>query len=363
MKTLNYVALAISAVLLCTCPPELLGQNNRRGSSATTTSQQNVTRQSSNSGNKGKSDTHVNERRGSTTNNAGTSKVGSNTSSKPTGSNNPGNKPSGKDDKKPGGKDGNKPGNNTGGNNPGYNPGDNPGHNPGNRPDNRPSGSGINNPPRPGAHNNNDWPYGDKSHRDRDNIGRPRPAYHGGSHYFGHRLDKLPSGYRTIYYNNVAYYYKNGIYYRRHPLRGYVICRPPVGASFAARLFNTVLVRVSFNPYRTIDTRAYEAAALSNYYSRQYGTYIPVSNATYLDNIYTQQSYGYDYYYQDGVFYVYRNGYYYVVEAPLGAVVDNLPEYYREVVIDGYTYYQAENVLYRASLIDGKVWYEVIGVL
>ncbi|HKI44676.1 MAG TPA: DUF6515 family protein [Balneolales bacterium] len=74
----------------------------------------------------------------------------------------------------------------------------------------------------------------------------------------------------------------------------------------------------------------------------------------------------YFYYYAN--FYTYRNyddpnSGYVVVDPPVGARIDDLPDGYHKVDIDGATYYLLGNVYYKAILDDhGEVWYEVVGV-
>ena len=380
MKKVMQVALVLSLVLMCAYPVTVSGQNNRRSSSTTSSSQR--------SGN--------NSNTGSTTNN---NRRGASTVSKPTGetkstapeikarpetkpSSDKGKKPSSNNDRRPSSSaasstktskvgstgSGNRPTGSSGTVKPsGQNgKGDNSKPLGTKHPDNpgvkTPSGS------KPSAVNK-DRPLGNKSYghtgkkpREYSHNIKPRPAYDAGSHYFGHRIERLPSGYKTMYVNDIRYFYKNGVYYRSHPLAGYIICRPPVGTSIAAKLIKTAtLIRIAFDTARAINDWANDAAWLSAYHARQYTTYIPISSQVYLGNIRNQRNY--EYFYRDGVFYIYQNGYYYVVDPPIGAVVDRLPEYFEEVYIEGRTYYRVENVLYRASAPYGKVQFEVVAVL
>lgn len=72
------------------------------------------------------------------------------------------------------------------------------------------------------------------------------------------------------------------------------------------------------------------------------------------------------YYYAN--FYTYRssddpNSGYVVVDPPLGAQIDELPDGYHKVEIDGNTYYELGNVYYKAMMDEhGNVWYEVVGI-
>ena len=64
------------------------------------------------------------------------------------------------------------------------------------------------------------------------------------------------------------------------------------------------------------------------------------------------------YYYDQGVFYTGDPGHYVVIEAPVGAVVYNVPSNYERVEIDGAHYFRHGNVYYRPS---GR-GYEVVRV-
>jgi len=71
---------------------------------------------------------------------------------------------------------------------------------------------------------------------------------------------------------------------------------------------------------------------------------------------------GYNYYYDEGLFYQYDNDQYTVVEPPVGAEVDKLPSKAQSIVIDGQEYYEYNGVYYQAvTKDDGKVIYEVAG--
>lgn len=157
---------------------------------------------------------------------------------------------------------------------------------------------------------------------------RPVPAYRYGNHYFGHRLRTLPPGYRLIRVRDLDYYYYNGIYYRPYPLGGYYVCRPPMGTAIASTLFDVALTAVVINALR--------------------------SDSASRDR---------EYYYQDGVFYILKNGHYYVIEAPIGALVTEIPADYEEVEIDGKTYYRVEDTLFGTTVIDGALYFEVIANL
>ena len=133
-------------------------------------------------------------------------------------------------------------------------------------------------------------------------------------------------------------------------------CRP--GAiSFISKVFNVAVAAITINAVRNEIERARHEATLSGAIAvLEDACSVGRNNGGDADLI-TQE--GQDYYYQDGVFYVLEDGRYVVVEAPVGAVVSNIPGNYEEVEIDGETYYQVGNTLYRPSVIKGKLYFEV----
>ena len=46
---------------------------------------------------------------------------------------------------------------------------------------------------------------------------------------------------------------------------------------------------------------------------------------------------------------------------PAGAVVRELPDDYRTVVLDGVEYYAVDYTVYRAVALDGELYFEVLG--
>ena len=154
------------------------------------------------------------------------------------------------------------------------------------------------------------------------------------------------------------YYYYDGIYYRPYLFGGYYICRPPLGTRFAATMFNAAMTAIAINTlYNEID-RARRAAELSSLYAAVSDAYaIRTSNDYYETNLINQA--GRDYYYQDGVFYILEDGQYAVVEPPIGAIVTGIPSDYEEVELDGTVYYQVEDTLYKPSVVNGTLYYEV----
>lgn len=65
-------------------------------------------------------------------------------------------------------------------------------------------------------------------------------------------------------------------------------------------------------------------------------------------------------YYSDGVYYQRVNDQYNVIEAPVGALITQLPSDYQEVIIGGETYYKVDETLYRVTVYDGQSYFEVV---
>ena len=190
----------------------------------------------------------------------------------------------------------------------------------------------------------------------------PMPSYRYGDHYFGHRIHSLPRGYVTMHVGGLDYYYYDGIYYRPYRAGGYYICRPPRGTTIASTLFNVALTAIAINTIRNEIDRAQRAAELSRIYSTANSGYvIRTSDDYYTSNIATQANQ--EYYYQDGVFYILQNGQYYVIEAPIGALVTEIPADYDEIELDGTTYYLVENTLFKTTVLDGALYFEVVSNL
>ena len=143
------------------------------------------------------------------------------------------------------------------------------------------------------------------------------PYVHPNHHnYHGHM--HVPHHITPVHYHCVPYFFYNGVYCRY--INGYyVICRPPLGAVIAYSLFHT------WRPVIVIHNNV-------------------------------------SYYYDDGTFYLpYKNNYQ-VVAPPIGARVAELPSNYEEIILDNTLYYRVENVYYKAVVINGFIWYEVVFV-
>ena len=258
---------------------------------------------------------------------------------------------------------------------PNNRPNDRPSMRPNNRPNDRPAQRpGGSHGPRPGSVGHGPHPgHGPAavhsprpSHRapiySRPYLEpryRPVPSYRYGYHYFGHRIHSLPIGYSLIRVGYRDYYYYDGIYYRPYWDGGYYVCRPPLGTRIASTLFDIAMTSIAINTIRNEIERAQYAAELSSIYAARNADYtVRTSDDYYNSNLAAQA--GQEYYYQDGVFYTLKNGEYCVIEAPIGALVEEIPEDYDEVELGGKTYYQVEDTLFKTTIIDGKLLFEVV---
>ena len=164
---------------------------------------------------------------------------------------------------------------------------------------------------------------------------RPAPYHIVGHHNFGYRIHSLPRGYEIRYVKSVPYYFYDGIYYRTYRGGGYVVVRPPVGSYITSRMLDVALTAVVLNSIENTYERIIEA----------------------------QQSKNAKYYYGDGIYYRYDNDRYEVIDAPVGALISRLPEDYEEISLNGTTYYQVEDVLYKVAIVDGYPFFEVAAIL
>jgi len=122
----------------------------------------------------------------------------------------------------------------------------------------------------------------------------------------------------TVSYDNVEYKCHNGYYYR-HWGRHYRRMRPPWG------------LRIRWLP-------------------RYYYIYI-------FDSC--------RYYYCCNVYYIYieSDDEYIVVRPPIGALVETLPEYSEKLIVEGETYFIADGIQYKAVLVNDEIWFKVIKVI
>lgn len=210
----------------------------------------------------------------------------------------------------------------------------------------------------------------------------PKSFYGHDSHYYGWQVPHMPPSYKRVKYYGIDYYLYNDVYYRPYG-SSYIVCRPPVGV-VVTKTVKTPFGRVTFSFY----TNSYRTYTGWDSYSRyideqnriiaQNNAYIAARNRAIAMNLnYAQSSYdlayrlglaqsyayaNWDYYYDDGVFYIInRNGRYEVIVPPAGALVDELPDDYETIVINGMELYRVDDTVYRTVLVSGRPYLEVLG--
>lgn len=222
--------------------------------------------------------------------------------------------------------------------------------------------------------------------REKDYMPYDRPSHFYAPekpHCFGYRVEALPPKHRMVKYFGVDYYMYNDVYYR--PFHGkYVVCRPPFGVTFSAAVADLAFRTLNFAYYSNI-YRTYNAIDANNRYIDQQNRIIAQNNATIMaqnnaialnpnaalssyqiaNQLGLVQSYAYadrNYYYQDGVFYIINtSGQYQVIVPPAGALVDELPEDYDIITLNGVEYYRVDDTVYRLVLVNGNPYLEVLG--
>lgn len=203
-----------------------------------------------------------------------------------------------------------------------------------------------------------------------------------GPHYFGYRISVLPPGYARVSYFGIDYYRFGNVYYR--PFGGvYVVCRPPFGTIIEDIVTDVVFSAVNFafysDMYRTysgfdsysryIDAQNRQIAENNAILASQNRALALNSNAALssyeiADALGLAQSYAYadqEYYYSDGVFYIINGGHYQTIVPPAGALVDELPDDYDIITLNGTEYYRVDDTVYRVTLIEGHPYLEVLG--
>jgi len=154
-------------------------------------------------------------------------------------------------------------------------------------------------------------------HAPKPGNSNPSPYFHPNEHGYGHQAH-VPHRMHPVYYGGLPYYYVSGVYCMLFD-GVYIICRPPVGVIIARAIWNSMRPVIVFHN-NTI------------------------------------------YYYDDGSYFLPNGGdEYVVVDPPIGARIAELPSNYEEIILDGNTYYKVENTYYKAVIVDGYLWYEVVG--
>jgi len=221
--------------------------------------------------------------------------------------------------------------------------------------------------------------------RDPMPFGRAVRFWDGGRHYFGYRVSYLPTRYVREVYWGVPYYLVDGIYYR-HYGGHYYVSRPPFGVFFDPVLDNLVYTACNFayyydvyNTYRTINENAQTIASQNATIAANNATIARQNEAIALnteraaksykeaDRLGLVQSYadaGVEYFYEDGVFFIKNSdGKYVTIVPPAGALVQELPDDYETITLDGEEYYKVDDTVYKLTIIDGSPYFEVLGQL
>ena len=221
--------------------------------------------------------------------------------------------------------------------------------------------------------------------RERDFITYDRLGafYSHDPHFFGYRVHTLPPRYRRVSYWGRDYYFYNNVYYLRYG-DWYVISRPPFGLALDIAIRDAVFASVRFSyyhsvyrtfdivdrNYRTILEQNREIARNNELLARQ-NSALALNSARALSAYEIASALGLiqsfanintEYFYEDGVFYVVnKKNRYEVIVPPAGALVNELPEDYDTIVLNGVEYYKVDDTVYRLVLVDGIPALEVLG--
>ncbi len=222
-------------------------------------------------------------------------------------------------------------------------------------------------------------------HRDPMPFNRAVRFWDGGHHYFGYRVSYLPARYIREVYWGVPYYILDGIYYRYYAGH-YYISRPPFGVFFDPVLDNLAYSVCRFayyydvyNTYRTINENAQTIASQNATIAANNATIARQNAEIALNSERAAKAYeeanrlglvqGYadanvEYYYEDGVFFTKdKNGKYITIVPPAGALVQELPDDYETITLNGKEYYKVDDTVFQMTIIDGSPYFEVLGQL
>ena len=173
------------------------------------------------------------------------------------------------------------------------------------------------------------------------------PRVHPNKHNYGYRVKTLPPRVVRKVYRGNTYYHFNNVWYRPYN-DYYVVCRPPFGTLLAADLIADMVWTIAKISY--YDNLNQPKAKVARNLAYNLGL-----AQTYADQSST-------YYYQDGVFYsIAPDGHYYVIVPPAGALVEELPDDFETVYMDGQEYFRVDDTLYQLTISEGKPYFEVLG--
>lgn len=216
-------------------------------------------------------------------------------------------------------------------------------------------------------------------------FNHPARFWDRGRHYYGYRVGYLPDSYILRTYWGIPYYFVDGIYYRRYGPT-YYVCRPPFGVFFeplitdlAAAACNFAFFFSAANAYNTINENAATITAQNQTIAANNAVIAQQNETIALNTQRASASYslanslglvqGYadasgEYFYDDGVFFTKdADGKYVTIVPPAGAIVQELPDDYDQITLNGNTYYKVDDTVFNLTVIDGSPYFEVLGQL
>ncbi len=199
---------------------------------------------------------------------------------------------------------------------------------------------------------------------------------------FGHIVRQLPKNHVKKTYFGITYFIVDNIYYRALG-NLYYICRPPYGVIYYpyddffwtavhfGYFWDVLYTYRTINENAQIITEQNETIAENNALIASQNEALALnadrakSSAALADKLGLVQSFASvdtEYFYEDGVFFVAdEDGQYKTIVPPAGALVEQLPEDYQVVELDGDEYYLVDDTVYRTVVYSGKVYFEVLG--
>lgn len=211
----------------------------------------------------------------------------------------------------------------------------------------------------------------------------PGRFYGNHPHYFGYCIHTLPPHHVHHHYWGCDYYYYDGLWYRPRG-HAYYVCRPPYGYYFERSLYELELAACHFAYYNTL-YRTYNAID-ENYatiqeqnrtiaennaliaaqneqieaFNKRSERSFELANSLGLIQSYAAQ--GQQYYYNDGIFFIQSpDGQYQTIVPPAGALIEELPDDYEVITLNGVEYYKVDDTVYRMAVSEGKPYFEVLG--
>ena len=149
---------------------------------------------------------------------------------------------------------------------------------------------------------------------------------------FGFRIGWLSPYYYAFWYRDIEYYYCCNVYYVYvEEEEEYVVVCPPIGAVVETIPGYSEKLIVDGETYFIADAIQYKAVIVN-------------------DEIWFK------------VIKVIDEDEYDIVEIPVGALIETLPEDRELILIDDQTYYIADNVQYKAVIVNDEIWFKVLKV-